>query len=153
MKLRAGYGVTGTVPSDPYMSLNTLNFGTYVYYNNQWIKTIRPDSNANPELRWEKKKEINIGVDFGFWEDRITGNIDYYNRKTEDLLWDYDVPSPPYLFSRMVANAGSMRNQGIEAGITENPYKRQPTAFRKDNRLVISGDTKVSISMRTDTGS
>ena len=167
------------------MSLNTLNFGTYVYYNNQWIKTIRPDSNANPELRWEKKKEINIGVDFGFWEDRITGNIDYYNRKTEDLLWDYDVPSPPYLFSRMVANAGSMRNQGIEAGITvipvqtkdfqwttsmnystnknellslsndqfvssgyrikvlrENPYKRQPTAFRKDNRLVISGDTK-----------
>ena len=91
LKLRAGYGVTGTVPSDPYMSLNTLNFGTYVYYNNQWIKTIRPDSNANPELRWEKKKEINIGVDFGFWEDRITGNIDYYNRKTEDLLWDYDV--------------------------------------------------------------
>ena len=39
LKLRAGYGVTGTVPSDPYMSLNTLNFGTYVYYNNQWIKT------------------------------------------------------------------------------------------------------------------
>lgn len=56
LKLRAGYGVTGTVPSDPYMSLNTLNFGTYVYYNNQWIKTIRPDSNANPELRWEKEK-------------------------------------------------------------------------------------------------
>ncbi len=69
----------------------------------------------------KKKKEINIGVDFGFWEDRITGNIDYYNRKTEDLLWDYDVPSPPYLFSRMVANAGSMRNQGIEAGITVIP--------------------------------
>ena len=44
LKLRAGYGVTGTVPSDPYMSLNTLNFGTYVYYNNQWIKTIRPAS-------------------------------------------------------------------------------------------------------------
>ena len=66
--------------------LNTLNFGTYVYYNNQWIKTIRPDSNANPELRWEKKKEINIGVDFGFWEDRITGNIDYYNRKNRRFV-------------------------------------------------------------------
>lgn len=48
---------------------------------------------CEPQLRWEKKKEINIGVDFGFWENRITGNIDYYNRKTEDLLWDYDVPS------------------------------------------------------------
>ena len=62
LKLRAGYGVTGTVPSDPYMSLNTLNFGTYVYYNNQWIKTIRPDSNANPELRWGKAKKRSTSV-------------------------------------------------------------------------------------------
>ena len=160
LKLRAGYGVTGTVPSDPYMSLNTLNFGTYVYYNNQWIKTIRPDSNANPELRWEKKKEINIGVDFGFWEDRITGNIDYYNRKTEDLLWDYDVPSPPYLFSRMVANAGSMRNQGIEAGITVIPVQTKDFQWttsmnystNKNELLSLSNDQFVS-SGYSDQGS
>lgn len=118
LKIRAGYGITGTVPDSPYMSLNTLNFDSYVYFNNQWIKTIRPSSNANPDLRWEKKKEVNVGLDFGFFEDRITGNIDYYNRKTEDLLWDYTVPSPPYLYSSMVANAGSMRNQGVEIGIT-----------------------------------
>lgn len=123
LKVRAGFGITGTVPTDPYMSLNTLNFGTYVYYNGQWIKTIRPDSNANPDLRWEKKKEINVGIDFGFLNDRISGNVDYYNRKTEDLLWDYDVPSPPYLFSRMVANAGSMRNQGLEVGVTVIPVQ------------------------------
>lgn len=51
LKLRAGFGITGTVPDDPYMSLNTLDFGTYVYYNGLYIKTIRPDSNANPDLR------------------------------------------------------------------------------------------------------
>ena len=81
------------------------------------------DQNHQTGFKCEPRIEINIGVDFGFWEDRITGNIDYYNRKTEDLLWDYDVPSPPYLFSRMVANAGSMRNQGIEAGITVIPVQ------------------------------
>ena len=115
---------------------------------------------ANPELRWEKKKEINIGVDFGFWEDRITGNIDYYNRKTEDLLWDYDVPSPPYLFSRMVANAGSMRNQGIEAGITVIPVQTKDFQWttsmnystNKNELLSLSNDQFVS-SGYSDQGS
>lgn len=160
LKLRAGYGVTGTVPTNPYMSLNTLNFGTYVYYNNEWIKTIRPDSNANPDLRWEKKKEINVGLDFGFWNDRITGNIDYYNRKTEDLLWDYDVPSPPYLFSNMVANAGSMRNQGIEVGVTVIPVQIKDFQWKtsmnystnKNELLSLSNDQFIS-SGYSDQGS
>lgn len=151
---------------------------------------------CEPRIEMGKEKEINIGVDFGFWEDRITGNIDYYNRKTEDLLWDYDVPSPPYLFSRMVANAGSMRNQGIEAGITVIPVQTKDFQWttsmnystNKNELLSLSNDQfvssgysdqgstgeplqttthriqegqpignfwgyKVSISMRTDTGS
>lgn len=160
LKLRAGFGVTGTVPTDPYMSLNTLNFGTYVYYNNEWIKTIRPDSNANPDLRWEKKKEVNIGFDFGFLNDRITGNIDYYNRKTDDLLWDYDVPSPPYLFSNMVANAGSMRNQGIEVGVTAIPVQTKDFQWttsmnystNKNELLSLSNDQFIS-SGYSDQGS
>lgn len=148
LKLRAGYGVTGTVPTDPYMSLNTLNFGTYVYYNNEWIKTIRPDSNANPDLRWEKKKEINVGFDFGFLDDRITGNIDYYHRKTEDLLWDYDVPSPPYLFSNMVANAGSMRNQGIEIGVAAVPVETKD--FRWTTSMNYSTNLNELLSLSND---
>lgn len=160
LKLRAGYGITGTVPTDPYMSLNTLNFGTYVYYNNQWIKTMRPESNANPDLRWEKKKEINVGIDFGFLDDRITGNIDYYNRKTEDLLWDYDVPSPPYLFSNMIANAGSMRNQGLEVGMTAIPVQTKDFQWttsmnystNKNELLSLSNDQFIS-SGYSDQGS
>ncbi|MDY3070313.1 MAG: TonB-dependent receptor [Parabacteroides sp.] len=152
LKIRAGYGVTGTVPTDPYMSLNTLNWGTYVFYNNAWIKTIRPDSNANPDLRWERKKELNIGLDFGFFNDRIFGNIDFYNRKTEDLLWNYDVPSPPYLFSNMVANAGSMKNTGIEVGISIIPIQTDNiqwlTSFNystnKNELLSLSNDKFVS---------
>lgn len=123
LKIRAGYGVTGTEPSDPYMSLNTLSFDSYVYYNGTWIKTNRPATNPNPDLRWERKKEINVGLDFGFMNDRITGSVDYYNRTTKDLLWKYNVPSPPYLYSSMIANAGSMRNQGLEASITVIPVQ------------------------------
>lgn len=148
LKLRAGFGVTGTVPTDPYMSLNTLNFDTYVFYNNQWIKTLRPDSNANPDLRWEKKKEVNIGFDFGFLNDRITGNFDYYNRKTEDLLWDYTVPSPPYLFSSMVANAGSMRNTGVEVGITAIPV--QTKDFQWTTSINYSTNNNKLLSLSND---
>jgi len=160
LKLRAGFGITGTVPDDPYMSLNTLDFGTYVYYNGLYIKTIRPDSNANPDLRWEKKKEVNIGIDFGFLDDRISGNIDYYNRKTEDLLWDYTVPSPPYLYSSMVANAGSMRNSGIEVGITAIPIQTKDFQWttstnystNKNKLLSLSNDQFIS-SGYSDKGS
>ncbi len=146
LKLRAGYGITGTAPSDPYMSLNTLNFGTYVYYGGNWIKTLRPNSNANPDLRWEKKKEINIGLDFGFFEDRLTGNIDFYSRKTEDLLWDYSVPSPPYLFSSMVANAGTMKNQGIEIGITAIPVQTKDFQWTTSMNYSTNKNELVSLS-------
>lgn len=125
LKLRAGYGITGTEPGDPYMSLNSLNFDTYSYYNGKFIKTTRPNSNSNPDLRWEKKKETNVGLDLGFLDDRITVTMDYYNRKTEDLLWNYSVPTPPFLYSSMTANGGSIRNSGFEFSITAVPIQTQ----------------------------
>lgn len=121
LKIRAGFGITGTEPSSPYMSLNTLSFSDYSYYGNAWIKSIRPNSNPNPDLRWEKKEETNIGLDFGFFENRLTGSIDVYKRDTKDLLWDYTVPSPPYIFSNITANAGSIRNQGVEVSVQAIP--------------------------------
>lgn len=118
LKLRAGYGETGTEPSSRYMSLNTLSFSSYAYSNGAWIQSLKPAKNANPDLRWERKHEWNVGLDFGFLEDRISGTIDWYNRKTIDLLWDYSVPCPPYIYSSMTANAGSIKNTGIEVGVT-----------------------------------
>lgn len=111
-------------------------------------------------MRWEKKKEVNIGIDFGFFDDVITGNIDYYNRKTEDLLWSYTVPSPPYLFSTMVANAGSMRNQGVEIGVSIIPIQTKDFQWttsvnystNKNKLLSLSNDQFVS-SGYSDQGS
>ncbi|GAA0537310.1 TonB-dependent receptor [Chitinophaga japonensis] len=114
LKLRGGFGITGTEPTDPYMSLNRLNFDTYTLINGQWVQVINPATNANPDLRWEKKEETNIGVDFGLWNNRVTGSLDLYRRVTRDLLMDYSVPTPPYLYNTIRANAASMENKGIE---------------------------------------
>lgn len=121
LKLRAGFGITGTEPSDPYMSLRTINFDDYAYYGGTWVKSVRPSSNTNPDLRWEKKEEFNVGLDVGFWDNRLTGSVDYYRRTTNDLIWEYNVPSPPYLYSTIKANGGSMRNTGVEVSVQVIP--------------------------------
>lgn len=122
LKLRAGYGVTGTEPSDPYMSLDKLNFNNYGLINGVWSPVITPSSNPNPDLRWEKKREINIGLDFGLFNNGIWGSIDVYKRTTKDLLMDYTVPTPPYLYNTITANAASMENKGIEIQVNANPF-------------------------------
>lgn len=114
LKLRAGYGVTGIAPSDPYQSLTSFSYGDRFYNNGEWVQGITPSQNPNPDLRWERKEEINLGIDFGLMEDRISGNIDVYRRDTKDMLWNYDVPVPPYLYNSILANVGQMRNEGIE---------------------------------------
>jgi len=124
-KLRAGYGITGTEPSDPYTSLNRINFDTYTLVNGQWTQVTNLATNANPDLRWERKNETNIGLDFGFIQNRITGSIDYYNRTTNDLIFDYPVATPPYLYSTIRANAASMRNQGLEVQVNAIPVETE----------------------------
>jgi TonB-linked SusC/RagA family outer membrane protein len=117
LKVRAGFGVTGIAPSGPYQSLPSLNYGARVYNNGEWVQTISPARNANPNLRWERKEEINVGLDFGLFNDRLSGNLDVYRRDTKDMLWDYDVPVPPNVFNEITANVGQMRNEGIEVGL------------------------------------
>jgi TonB-linked SusC/RagA family outer membrane protein len=124
LKVRAGFGVTGTEPNDPYMSQSRLGYGAYYLLNNIWTPVILPVTNPNPSLRWERKEETNIGFDFGILSDRLTGSIDLYKRTTKDLLWDYNVPMPPYLYNTIVANAGIMENKGIEIQLRGMPINR-----------------------------
>jgi TonB-linked SusC/RagA family outer membrane protein len=146
LKLRVGFGITGTEPGNPYMSLNTLNFGDYAYANGTWVKSIRPNSNSNPDLRWEKKEETNIGLDFGFFNDRLTGSIDFYNRDTKDLLWDYTVPSPPYLFSSITANAGSIRNRGVEIALQAIPVQTKDFQWTTNANFSTNKNTLLTLS-------
>jgi TonB-dependent starch-binding outer membrane protein SusC len=125
LKLRAGYSITGSEPTDPYKSLILLDVDdkTYVYYNGKWIQTIKPVNNENTDFGWEEKREMNAGLDFSLFKGRLNGNIDLYSRKVTGMLWDYSVPVPPNFYSTTLANVGEMENKGIEVGIQGIPVK------------------------------
>jgi TonB-linked SusC/RagA family outer membrane protein len=114
MKLRVGFGITGTAPTDSYLSLTRLSYGKDILVDGKWIKEIAPASNPNPDLRWEKKNETNIGLDLIMFKRRVSITLDYYNRLTQDMLWNYQVPVPPYLYNSIVANVGQVENRGFE---------------------------------------
>jgi TonB-dependent starch-binding outer membrane protein SusC len=124
-KLRAGYGVTGTEPDSPYLSLTRLRYGTHVLIDGKWIRTIVPSSNPNSALRWEKKIETNVGVDMVMFNRRASLTVDLYRRETMDMLWNFSVPVPPYLFSTIIANVGRVENKGIEAILQVVPVQKQ----------------------------
>lgn len=116
-KLRAGFGVTGTIANDPYQSQTSYEFqtGDGAYIGGVWVPGFVPARNFNPDLRWEKKEEWNVGLDFGLLKNRVTGSLDYYVRNVKDLLYDFPVPTPPFLEDEMMLNAGEMQNSGFEA--------------------------------------
>lgn len=116
-KLRGGFGITGTIAAAPYLSQTSYNFemGQGAFINGQWVPGFVPARNFNPDLRWEKKEEWNLGVEFGLFNNRVTGALDYYTRNVKDLLYSFDVPTPPFLYSSMMLNAGEMKNSGFEA--------------------------------------
>ena len=115
LKLRAGFGVTGNQDIPNYLSLSRLAVSSrQMYYNGTWINTYQPASNPNPDLKWERKQESKAGVVFGFFDNRLSGSVDYYHRRVTDLLWWYAVPVPPNVYNNMYANVGSMQNKGLE---------------------------------------
>lgn len=124
-KLRAGYGITGVIPNDSYMSKTLYDYNGYFFNDGKWVKGLVPVSNPNPDLRWEKTAEVNIGIDFGFASNRISGSIDVYSKKTSDMLWDYSVPTPPNLYGSITANVGKMENKGFEILLNLIPVKSE----------------------------
>ena len=115
LKLRVGYGVTGNQDGlKPYKSLELYQpYGTY--YNSVGTCTsFRITQNPNPDLKWESTAMFNVGVDFQLFNGRLGGTIEYYNKKPSDMLYDYAVPTPTYVYNKIAANVGDMSNKGIE---------------------------------------
>jgi TonB-linked SusC/RagA family outer membrane protein len=123
LKLRAGYGVTGIAPTSSYLSLTSYSYGQRFLYNGQWVQGLAPARNPNPDLRWEEKREVNTGIDYSMFESRVTGSVDVYRRETRDMLYNYSVPVPPYLFGSILANVGTMRNNGVEAQVAYDVFR------------------------------
>ena len=115
LKLRAGYGVTGNMPGDCYPWIGRMSKNEdYAYFGTDKVATWSLATVPNPNLKWETKHEVNVGVDFAFLQGRLSGALDYYNRTTRDLLYWYPVDASKYEAGSMLLNLGSLRNQGIE---------------------------------------
>jgi len=117
LKLRVGYGFTGNNIISPYSTLNRLDNQTFYDYNGTTANGWLPGSLANSQLGWEKTREVNVGVDFGFFLNRISGSIDIYDRLSEDLLLPQQLPRESG-WETINANVGSVRNKGLELALT-----------------------------------
>jgi TonB-linked SusC/RagA family outer membrane protein len=148
IKLRAGYGVTGTQPTNLFLGVALLNYGSFYYMNGQWIQTLTPSQNPNPNLRWEEKHETNVGLDFSMLKGKISGSVDYYVRNINGLLYDYQVPSPPNLYNTTRANVGKMQNKGIEVILNYMPV--QTREFVWNTSVNFSTNTNKLVSLSND---
>ena len=123
LKLRLGFGVTGNNLNSDLMSVAMLSNGGTFWYNGKYVNTYTVSQNVNPDLRWEKKYEYNLGLDYALLDNRLYGSLDVYYRQTRDLLWDYEVPTPPYQYPTLLANAGQMDSFGVELSLSAVPVK------------------------------
>lgn len=149
LKLRAGFGITGVIPNNPYESLTKYTYGSSYYYSDgKWLPGLSVSSNPNPDLRWEKSTEFNVGLDWSVLDDRLGGSIDLYNKKTTDLLFLYTVPTPPNLYNQTLANAGSVRNQGIEIAVNAVPVRTKD--FEWKTVVTVSANKNKLLSLSND---
>ena len=124
LKLRLGYGITGQQNINsgdyPYLAVYETNKdGSYYPILGEGI-TYRPNA-YNPDLKWEKTTTYNVGLDFGFLNNRINGAVDYYYRKTTDLLNSVFVSAGTNFKNKVLSNVGSLENSGIEFSINAKP--------------------------------
>ena len=130
LKLRVGYGVSGNAMGfGAYDAIVTygLNGNSFDYIlSDGTTKTmygISANNNANPDLKWERTAMLNIGLDYAFLGGRINGSIEYYNKKTSDLIWNYSVSTNIYPVNWIMANVGNITNRGIEFTLNATPVK------------------------------
>jgi iron complex outermembrane receptor protein len=134
LKLRAGYGVSGNSTGfNAFSSL--LVYGSPAapkyLYNGNITNAIAPVRNDNPDLKWESTATTNIGIDFGILKNRISGSVDYYIKKTSDLIYDqYPVSATQYIVPLYTANVGSIKNSGVEVTINATPVKTRDFTWR-----------------------
>ena len=116
LKLRLGYGVTGQQEISDYLYIPTYSLGTNPTGQYLGSYLLKPNG-YSPDLKWEETTTYNLGLDFGFLNNRITGTIEYYDKRTKDLLNSVSAPAGTNFTNIITANVGKMTNQGIEFNV------------------------------------
>lgn len=149
LKLRTGYGRSGNLGGiTAYTTMENVQQTGIVPVNNTPTVTLGTIRNNNPDLKWETKSTFNIGGEIGLWHNRLMLTAEYYYSKTSDMLYSYDVPVPPFAYDKLLANIGSMSNQGLEIGFSIAPVQTKDIdlnvsmnlSFQKNKLLSLSGN-------------
>lgn len=150
LRLRLGFGITGNQEIGNYRAIqyytsagNTINFET-----GQRAVLFDFAHTANPNLKWEENMELNLGVDFGLFNDRISGTIDLFQKNTYDLLGEYSVPVPPNPVGRIWANVGEIEVRGLEFMLQGFPVRTNNFDWR--SMLVFSTYRQMVKSLSND---
>lgn len=129
LKPRISYGETGRSNFDPYLTLVTYSPTNNNYLiDGEWVPGYNPTNNTNPSLAWEKSTSLNAGVDFMFW-NRLHGSVEFFDRRSKDLLYTYTAPQPPYIYDNIMVNVGTIRNLGVELSLTGDIVVNRPFTY------------------------
>jgi iron complex outermembrane receptor protein len=126
LKLRGSYGISGNQEIGSYRSQYAFKPSGQATNpeTGEQVTTYSAAWHPNPELKWEETTELNFGIDFALFDSKISGTLEVYNKKTDDLLGEYAVPVPPYYSKTMFRNSGSMSNNGIELFLQGYPVDK-----------------------------
>ena len=148
LKFRIGYGLAGNQSGiDSYTTLNLVKPNGVVPVGNSAVVSLGDLRNTNPDLKWEVKHTFNTGFDVALFGNRLLLSANYYNSRTTDMLYLYNVSVPPFTYNTLLANIGSMRNWGTEIAIGITPLKTKDmeltinanVAFQKNKLLSLNG--------------
>lgn len=155
LKFRIGYGVSGnSLGFDAFTAIQTYGASGWFTYtdangNTSQYRTLAATSNANPDLKWERTGMLNVGIDFGFFKNRLTGTLEYYDKQTKDLIYSYAVSTNRYPFGSMLANVGDISNKGIELSVNVIPVQTKNMKWETSLNLSHNKNEVKSLSNQT----
>ena len=160
LKLRAGWGVTGQQEIDSnygYLGVYTpsrnnaanIQFGTTPNGEPIFIETLRPEA-FDENRTWEETTQYNVALDFGFFNNRLTGTVDGYYRETEDLLASVPVPAGANLSDILITNVGSVTSRGLELSLNGIIYQKENFGWDTNFNITFQEQEITSLSLNND---
>ena len=149
LNLRVGYGKSGNLGGiDAFQSQLLIRPNGVVSVGGMPTTTLGIIRNANPDLGWEIKRTFNVGLDMAFWDNRVMLTAEFYTSRTSDMLYNYNVPVPPFTYDHLMANLDKMRNHGLEIGFGITPLRQKDMelninmnwTFERNKLVTLNGD-------------
>lgn len=147
LKFRVGYGLAGNQNGiDSYTTLGLVKPDGVVPIGSSAVVSLSEFRNTNPNLKWEVKHTFNTGIDMTLLDNRLLFSFNYYNSKTTDMLYLYNVSVPPFTYNTLLANIGSMRNSGAELSLGVTPIRTKDMELNINANITFQHNKLLSLS-------